>query len=150
MTERNILSGAATTILAPFVDGWEKFVVWMIVAFVLVLGDLRFGLMAARKRGERLRGSRAARRTINKFVDYLCWICIAWVLGGSFGQIFGIPLLPAIVMLGVCAIELSSIINNYFEYKGVNKKLNLFKALAHIFHRPEIEEVLEDVKADEK
>lgn len=144
MQERNILSGTMATFLSPFVEGWQSVIIWLIVAVVLVLGDLRFGIMAAKKRGEKVRGSRAARRTINKLVDYICWISIAWVLGGSFGCIFGVPLLPAIVMLVVCAIEMSSIVNNYLEYKDINKRLNLFRALAKLFRRPEIEDILED------
>lgn len=144
MQERNIISGTAAAFLSPFVDGWQSVVVWLIVAVVLVLGDLRFGVMAARKRGEVIRHSRAARRTINKLVDYICWISIAWVLGGSFGRIFGVPLLPAIVMLVVCAIEMSSIVNNYLEYKGIAKKVNLWKALARLFRKPEIEDIMED------
>lgn len=146
MQERNILSGTTAAFLSPFVDGWQSLIVWLIVSFVLVIGDLRFGLMAARKRGEKIRSSRAARRTINKLVDYICWISIAWVLGGSFGKIFGIPLLPAIVMLVVCAIEMSSIINNYLEYKGLAKRVNVFRALAKMFHKPELEDVLEDTE----
>ena len=144
MQERNILSGTMATFLSPFVEGWQSVIIWLIVAVVLVLGDLRFGIMAAKKRGEKVRGSRAARRTINKLVDYICWISIAWVLGGSFGCIFGVPLLPAIVMLVVYAIEMSSIVNNYLEYKDINKRLNLFRALAKLFRRPEIEDILED------
>lgn len=146
MQERNIISGTTAAFLSPFVDGWQSMIIWLIVALVLVVGDLRFGLMAARKRKETIRHSRAARRTINKLVDYICWISIAWVLGGSFGKIFGIPLLPAIVMLVVCAIEMSSIVNNYFEYKGLNKRLNLWKALGKLFKRSDIEECLEDTE----
>lgn len=148
MQERNIISGTTAAFLSPFVDGWQNLIVWFIVAFVLIIGDLRFGVMASRRRGEKIRHSRAARRTINKLVDYICWISIAWVLGGSFGRVFGIPLLPAIVMLVVCIIEISSIVNNYLEYKGLNKRLNVWKALARIFRKPDLEEMLDD--ADDK
>ena len=78
--ERNVIAATTTSILAPFVDGWQKMLIWLIVAVVLVLGDLRFGIEAAKKRGETVRRSRAVRRTVNKLVDYLCWICIAWNL----------------------------------------------------------------------
>lgn len=145
MTERNIISGATATFLTPFVEGWESLVVWCIVAFALILGDLRFGIMAAVKRGEKIRGSRAIRRTINKMVDYLCWVSIAYVLGGSFGHIFNIPLLAAIIMVVVFAVELSSIFDNYFEYRGIKKRLNVWKFFAKIFRVPEIEDSIEDV-----
>lgn len=146
MQERNIIGSVTASILTPFVDGWQSLAVWIIVALVLIIGDLRFGLQAARKRGEKIRHSRAIRRTINKMVDYICWVSIAWVLGGSFGRIFGVPTLAAIIMLVVCAVELSSIFDNYFEYKGIKKKLNVWKFISRLFKRPEIEESIEDVE----
>lgn len=148
MGERNVINGAVASILAPFMEQWQMIMVWLVVAFALIMGDLRFGIMAARKRGETIRPSRAARRTINKLVDYICWVSIAIALGGSFGAVFGVPLVPAIVMLIVCGIELSSIFDNYFEYKGVKKKFNVFKFLGKLFRVPEIEESMED-KVDE-
>lgn len=144
MQERNVITGMATTILSSFVDGWEYIVVWLIVAFALIIGDLRFGLCAARKRGEKIRGSRAIRRTINKMVDYLCWVSIAFVLGGSFGRIFGVPLMAAIIMAVICIVELSSIFDNYFEYKGISKKFNVWKFFAKILRIEEIEEAIQD------
>ncbi len=148
MNERNVLAGTAATVLSPFVDGWQNLLIWGIVAFALIIGDLRFGICAARKRGEKIRGSRAVRRTVNKMVDYICWVSIAIVLGGSFGQIFGVPLLAAIIMLIVCTIELSSIFDNYFEYKGIKKKFNAWKFFAKIFRIPGIEESIEDAEKD--
>lgn len=150
MNERNVLSGTTATLLAPFVDGWQDVLIWFIVAAVLIIADLRFGIEAARKRGETIRHSRAVRRTVNKMVDYICWICIAWVLGGSFGRLFKIPLLPAIVMLGVCIIEFSSIVDNYCEIHGIKKKLNVIKFFAHLLKRPEIEECFEETDENEK
>lgn len=151
MQERNVISGATATVLSPFVEGWESLVVWLIVAFVLILADLRFGVEAAMKRGEKIRGSRVIRRTVNKMVDYICWISIAWVLGNSFGKVFEIPLLVAIVMLIVCSIEISSIFDNYFEYKGLSKRFNVWKFFSKIFKISAIEESIEDKpKSDEK
>lgn len=150
MQERNVISATTAAFLSPFVDGWRQLLVWGVVAMVLIVADLRFGMAAARKRGEKIRGSRAVRRTVNKTVDYICWVSIAWVLGGSFGQIFNIPAIPAIVMLGVCAIELSSITSNYFEYRGIHKRLNVVKYLSIIFRRPELTECIEEEKGGEK
>ena len=144
MQERNVLSGAVATVVSPFVDGWESIVAWLIVATILILVDLRFGISAAKQRGEQVRISRAARRTINKLVDYICWISVAWVLGGSFGKVFDIPLLAAIIMLVVCAVEVSSIFDNFFEARGINKKFNVFKFLSKIFKISAIEESIED------
>lgn len=146
MQERNVISGATATIFSAFVEGWETLVIWLIVAFVLILADLWFGVEAAAKRGENIRGSRVIRRTINKMVDYICWISIAWVLGSSFGKLFEIPLLVAIVMLIVCSIEISSIFDNYFEYKGLNKRFNVWKFFSKLFKIEALEESIEDKK----
>lgn len=150
MQERNVISGTTATIFSSFVDGWENIVVWLIVAFALIIADLRFGVAASKKRGERVRNSRIVRRTVNKMVDYICWISIAWVLGGSFGKIFNIPLLVAIIMLVVCSIEISSIFDNYFEYKGLNKRFNVWKFFSRLFKISAIEESIEEPKDGEE
>ena len=146
MQERNVISGTTATIFSSFVDGWESLVVWLVVAFVLILADLKFGVQASMKRGERIRGSRVIRRTVNKMVDYICWISIAWVLGNSFGKVFEIPLLVAIIMLIVCSIEISSIFDNYFEYKGLYKHFNVWKFFSKLFKISAIEESIEEEK----
>ena len=79
-------------------------------------------------------------------VDYICWLSIATLVGINFGSVFGIPLLSVIIMAVVCIIEMSSIIDNYFEYKGIKKKVNVIKLIARIFKKPELEEVLEPVE----
>jgi hypothetical protein len=48
-------------------------------------------------------------------------------------------------MAVVCLIEMSSIIDNYLEYKGIKQKVNIIKLIANIFRRPEIEDILEPV-----
>lgn len=143
MNERNVINGFAASVLAPFLDGWQQMLWFLILAIILIIGDLRFGIAAAKKRGERIRPSRAVRRSINKLVDYICWLSIATVVGINFGTVFEIPLLSVIIMAIVCIIELSSIIDNYLEYKGIKQKVNLIRLIAHIFRRPEIEDVLE-------
>ena len=149
MQERNIIAGFAASVLSPFIEGWQQMLWFLILAIILILGDLRFGIAAAKKRGERIRPSRAVRRSINKLVDYICWLSIATVVGINFGTVFDIPLLSVIIMAIVCLIELSSIIDNYLEYKGIKKKVNLIKLIAHIFRRPEVEDILESTESTE-
>ena len=150
MQERNIIGGVTASVLSPFIEGWQQMLWFLILAIILILGDLRFGIAAAKKRGERIRPSRAVRRSINKLVDYICWLSIATVVGVNFGTVFDVPLLSVIIMAIVCIIELSSIIDNYLEYKGIKKKVNLIKLIAHIFRRPEIEDVLESTEQNEE
>ena len=150
MTERNIIGGVTASVLSPFIEGWQQMLWFLILAIILILGDLRFGIAAAKKRGERIRPSRAVRRSINKLVDYICWLSIATVVGINFGTVFDVPLLSVIIMAIVCLIELSSIIDNYLEYKGIKKKVNIIKLIAHIFRRPEVEDVLESTEQNEE
>lgn len=149
MQERNIIGGVIASVLSPFIEGWQQMLWFLILAIILIIGDLRFGIAAAKKRGERIRPSRAVRRSINKLVDYICWLSIATVVGINFGTVFELPLLSVIIMAVVCIIELSSIIDNYLEYKGIKKKVNLIKLIAHIFRRPEVEDVLESTESTE-
>lgn len=143
MHERNIIGGFTAAVLSPFVEGWQQMLWFLILAVILIIGDLRFGIAAAKKRDEKIRPSRAVRRSLNKLVDYICWLSIATVVGVNFGSVFGLPLLSVIIMAVVCIIEMSSIIDNYLEYKGIKKKVNVIKLIARIFKKPELEDVLE-------
>ena len=144
MQERNILSGATSAFLAPLIESWEQLAVWLMLALVLLLADLKFGIQAAKKRGEKIRRSRAVRRTINKFVDYICWLSIAWFIGHTFGESLHVPTLAIIVLAIIYSVELASILDNYFEYRGIAKRLNLGKLWAVIFKKNNIDNILED------
>lgn len=140
MQERNIISGAMATVISPFVEFYQALLPFLILAVVLIVADTRFGVEASIKRGETFRPSRMMRRAINKLVDYICWITLAGVVGNAFGTILGIPILSALILLVVYGIELTSCFNNYFEFKGINKKINIWK----LFGKKELEGVLED------
>lgn len=150
MNERNVIGGFTAAVLSPFIEGWQQMLWFLILAVILILGDLRFGIAAAKKRGEKIRPSRAVRRSLNKLVDYICWLSIATVVGINFGSVFGLPLLSVIIMAVVGIVELSSIIDNYLEYKGVKQKVNMIKLIARIFHRPDFEDVLEPTEPEQE
>ena len=55
---------------------------WMILlAFVLIIADFLFGISASKLQGIEIRKSRAGRRTLNKVIDYLCYILLGAVIG---------------------------------------------------------------------
>ncbi len=120
----------ATVFMSGFMDFIEPLKCFLLLGLILIFADLRFGIAAAKKRGEKIRISRAGRRTINKIVDYLCWILVAGAMGKAFGIPFNIPVLPAITLLVVCGLEINSVFMNYFEARGKKVKVNIFKYFA--------------------
>lgn len=113
---------------------------WIFLAMALVATDLRFGIKAAKKRGEVIRPSRAWRRSLNKLFDYFCWITVAALCGRSIGEVLGMPITSIAMLLIVYGIEISSSMNNFFEYKGIRKRLNFWK----LIKRSDVSNALED------
>ena len=127
MHEKNIINGTFAVFLSGFFEFLEPLKWLALCGIILIVVDLRFGVMASKKRGETIRTSRAVRRSINKLIDYTCWVLLACALEHTFAVPFHIPLLPTIVMLVVYGVEINSIFANYFEYKGLNLKVDIFK-----------------------
>lgn len=130
MNERNIIQGGAAVFLSQIYDVFYPLRWVMLAAIILILVDLRFGILAACKRGEAIRFSRAIRRTVNKGTDYICWILLAGTAGQAFGEPFGLPLLPLIMLLVIFGCEINSCYSNYFEAHGKKVKINIFKLFA--------------------
>ena len=133
------------TMISPFVEFYRPLLPFLLLAIVLIGADTRFGVEASLKRGETFRPSRMMRRAINKLVDYICWITLAGVVGNAFGSVLGIPILSALILLVIYGIELTSCFNNYFEFKGINKQINIWK----LFGKKELEGVIEDKNKEE-
>lgn len=127
MHEKNIINGTFAVFLSGFFEFLEPLKWLALCGIILIVADLRFGVMASKKRGETIRTSRAVRRSINKLIDYTCWVLLACALEHTFAEPFHIPLLPTLVMLVVYGVEINSIFANYFEYKGLNLKVDIFK-----------------------
>jgi hypothetical protein len=119
------------TFTDQFLVGLLEFFLWakwlMILAFVLTLADLKFGISAARFRKEYVKKSKAVRRTLDKISSYVLWIILAYTFGQAFGLPFGIELLPIVILLVIYGVELESIYVNYFAAKGKKVKVNVFK-----------------------
>ncbi len=114
-----------------FLIGLLEFFIWakwlLLLAFLLTMADLKFGISAAKYRNEIVKRSRAVRRTLDKITNYCLWIILAYTFGQAFGQPFGIDLLPLIILLVIYGVELESIYVNYFAAKGKKVKVNVFK-----------------------
>ena len=128
MNETNNLFSATMAALGMALSGFYGHLApWLMLGIVLVMVDLRFGLLAAKARKEDIRPSRAWRRTFNKMVDYLCWVTLAEVCSMTFGITIGAPVVSMAMLFIIYGIELNSCVNNYLEYKGIKKKWNFFK-----------------------
>ena len=144
--EHNIINSITATTLVVISDMYQRLMPFLILGLILIATDARFGIAAARKRGESISMAKMWRKALNKFVDYICWVTLAGIFGHTYGQILGIPILAALILLVIYGIELSSCFNNYFESKGINKKINIWRFLG----RSDIEESLEDTKKQKK
>lgn len=140
MGERNTIAAMTATLMSEFMDFVAPLKWFMLLALILILADLRFGIEAAKKRGEIIRLSRAGRRTINKMVDYLCWVLLAGAIGKAFAIPFDMPILPAAVLLVIYGFEINSCYGNYFESRGKKIKINIFKFFSKKADIIEIEE----------
>ena len=92
------------TVMTPF----------LIVALILIFADLIFGIEAARKRNETVRFSRALRRTVNKVVEYVCWV----ILAASLAVAFNYKPLNWILLAVVIGNEMISILTNWLFIHG--------------------------------
>lgn len=144
MTETNNLFSAAMAALGMVLsEFYSHLAPWLMLGMVLVLVDLRFGILAAKKRKEEIRPSRAWRRTVNKMVDYLCWVTLAEVCSRTFGITIGMPVVSMAMLFVIYGIELNSCVNNYLEYKGIKKTWNFFRLVGK-------DDLLEDAKEQSK
>ena len=133
MQERNVICGATSVFLSELFYMLAPLKWFMVLALVLIAVDLRFGIRAARARGDAIRFSRAVRRTGNKIIDYICWLLVSGAIGKSFGKYFDNEILPTIVLLVIFGIEINSLFSNYFESKGKKYKVNIFKVFERGF-----------------
>lgn len=147
MQDRNVIGGVTAVFISPLIDFYQSLAPFLILALMLIFIDSVFGIKASKKRGDVIRSSRMWRRAINKLVDYICWVTLSGMIGQTFGLQFHIPLLPVFMLCVVYSIELTSIFDNYFEYKGIKKKFNVTKFFAKLLNRPEIEDCIEDVES---
>lgn len=159
MQDRNIINSAtATGLLSTFWSFYQPLLPFLVLAGVLVLVDLNFGIAAAKRRRkeaiiagrdyEHVRFSRAGRRTLNKITDYICWVTLAGLFGQTFGHILGIPALAAIILLVIYVLELSSVFSNFFEARGINKKVNLWKFFSKKLDIIDVEEIEKEQNND--
>lgn len=103
---------------------------WLIaLSIVLVAVDFWFGIKASLYRHEKIRKSRAGRRTMSKMVDYICYLVLGGFIGQAIGEPFGInyKIVAASCMGLACLFEIDSIIHNVCECKGVDIRFSIWR-----------------------
>ena len=145
---------AVKTTVIGFLAEWQGLVHdmrWMIIlALILILSDLWFGVRAAKARGEKVRKSRAGRRTFNKLVDYLCYLFIGITIGKAIAEPYGVdPIVTAITAVLLCyGFEIDSIYGHILELHGIKVKYSIWRLLWYIFSLKftKFSEALNDIK----
>lgn len=105
---------------------------WMILlAIILILSDLWFGISASRVQDIVIRKSRAGRRTLNKLVDYICYILLGAVIGKAIGEPYGVdPIEVSITIMILCyCFEVDSIYGHICEIHGIKKRYSIWRIL---------------------
>ena len=126
-TESALLQGGTSVVMTAFLyEVIEDMLPFLIVAIVVILVDLIFGIRAAQHRKEEVRYSRAFRRTVSKMFEYVCWV----TLSSSLAVAFKFPALEWIILGAVNLNEVVSIASNWCEIHGIRiKGLNLPKII---------------------
>lgn len=125
----NFFAASMAILGTTIVDFYSHLQWWLLLGVIAILVDLRFGILAAKVRGETIRTSRAIRRTLNKAVDYLGIVTLAEMLWRTYGAEIGTPVVSMGILFILYGVEISSILNNYFEYKGLPWRIDMLKFL---------------------
>lgn len=145
MNVSSVKLGAPLIFLKELLDVLHDLRWWLILAFVLIIADLWFGIRAAKLKGEEIRKSTAGRRTLNKFVDYVLYIVVGTSIGMAIGQPYGFnPMIISCTLLALCyAFEVDSIYGHICELHHVNKKFSIWKVvwLVITFRFSELKEI---------
>ena len=122
-----VIEGGTAVLFTFVANTINAMIPYLVVAFIIIDVDLYFGIEAAKHRKEKVRFSSAARRTISKMFEYICWVILSATLSTAFEATW----LQYVVLGVVMGNELSSIVSNYFEAHGKRiKGFNIFKILS--------------------
>lgn len=147
MTETVVQTSTTAILTSIFYQALADSIIWLVIAAVAIVCDLFFGCEAARRRGERVRLSRAVRRTGNKACEYLCWV----MLSITFSIGFAAPWLKYAIFAIIYGNELSSCLSNYFAAKGKRISFNIFALLGRRLGLEELENVhIENLRPDNR
>lgn len=115
---------------------------------------LLFGISASRVQGIEIRKSRAGRRTLNKIIDYLCYILLGAVIGKAIGEPYGLnPITVSITIMVLCyCFEIDSIYGHICILHGIKKKYSIWSIFWKLltFKFKAVGEAFQDMKNQSK
>lgn len=109
---------------------------WMVVlGIVLVISDFWFGISESRKKKKKIRRSSAFRRTLNKVMDYFCYVTLGSLIGKALGEYYGFdPIAISVSVMILCyAFEIDSIYGHICTIHGIKKHYSIWKLLGMVF-----------------
>lgn len=128
MSEEGVfaLEGGISAVAVAFLQqAVLRMIPYAVPSVIFIILDLRWGIKAAKYRGERVSVSTAIRRSMNKVFGYICWLILASTMAVAFGREW----LEWSVLGLVYVNELASIVGNYLETKGLEIDWkNVFRA----------------------
>lgn len=144
MPIKDYLIGLAITLSAVFAPIKEL----IVVTVVLIIVDLITGMLAARKKGQKL-SSAGIRRTFTKFTVYLTGICVGWLVEHymleGFMPVSKIAAGLISVIEGKSIFENLDVINGNPIFKVLVEKLGSVNDI-----KKEAEKAQEEVSQDKK
>lgn len=142
-----VQGSVATTAVVFLQESVLNMIPYLFIALFLIIVDLYFGVKAAKKRGEKVRASRAFRRTMGKTMEYVCWV----ILSSSLSVAFHTVVIEWVVLGIVMGNELLSVLTNFFELHGYKiKGLNIFKIVGDKAGIDTSDVTIEKVEAEEE
>lgn len=142
----NIVNGGIKmVVLAALAEFMSPLIWFFVLALVIAPLDTKWGIAAARRNGEHVCVGRAITKTLNKMVNFACWI----VLAGALGKVLEPICRPYFIHIAALALiyirEINSCYRNYFVSKGekniprisIAKVLNIFRSKADIIEMDE-------------
>ncbi len=138
MNETNVAKSTSLIFFGGEMVGMFWDLRWMVaLSIVLVVVDFWFGIKASLHRSDKIRKSRAGRRTMSKIIDYMCYLALGGILGQAIGEPLGIPRdVVAAVCIGIaCLFEMDSIIHNVCECHDVKVSFSLRRLIIFFIKR---------------
>lgn len=148
-TVENVAKGTAFSLFSAEMMTLFWDLRWLIaLAVCLIIVDGWLGISESRMKKVEIRKSKAGRRTMNKIVDYICYLMLGGILGMAIGEPLGVNhiAIAAVSMLIACLFEIDSIAGHYCELHGIRNRFSVKKFIISLVKKKnkDVGEALEE------